>query len=329
MKHDLLPNLPSFKANLHTHTNLSDAKLSPAEQKEAYVKAGYSIIAFTEHDVIFDHSHLADENFLPLIGYELAINDTNDTVGRTCHFCFIATDPDNIEQPYIYPSPYLPEGVKPNFVPHYTPEHISEMMRVGREKGFFISYNHPTWSQESYPQYMNYHGMHAVEIVNYGIKSTGYHEINHRVYDDMLKGGERIFCTASDDNHNIYPFESPYSDSFGAFTMIRAEKLEYRTITKALLDGNFYASQKPLINDLWVEDGEVHVTCSPVSQIYYSTGIRNAAILNAEGAPLTEATFKINPNDRYFRLTLTDDHNLSAFTSAYFLVTLPAECLTK
>ena len=40
-----------FKANLHCHTNISDGKLSPAEIKAHYMKNGYSIVAFTDHDV--------------------------------------------------------------------------------------------------------------------------------------------------------------------------------------------------------------------------------------------------------------------------------------
>ena len=55
-----------YKANLHCHTNLSDAILSPEEIKREYKARGYSIVAYTDHDVLIPHNDLRDENFLPL-----------------------------------------------------------------------------------------------------------------------------------------------------------------------------------------------------------------------------------------------------------------------
>ena len=62
-----------YKANLHTHTTLSDGKLSPEQIKEHYFNLGYSIVAYTDHNVMIDHSDLADESFLPLMGVELNV----------------------------------------------------------------------------------------------------------------------------------------------------------------------------------------------------------------------------------------------------------------
>ena len=41
---------PQFKANLHSHSTLSDGKLSPAELKKIYKEHGYSVLAVTDHD---------------------------------------------------------------------------------------------------------------------------------------------------------------------------------------------------------------------------------------------------------------------------------------
>ena len=70
---------------------------------------------------------------------------------------------------------------------------------------------------------MNYHHMHAMEICNYGCVCAGFDEHNSRIYNDMLRQGKRLYCIATDDNHN-YP-HTP--DSFGGFTMIKAEKLMF------------------------------------------------------------------------------------------------------
>ena len=102
------------------------------------------------------------------------------------------------------------------------------MIKRGRDGGFFVTYNHPTWSLESYPEYSGYKGMNAMEITNYASQVEGYDVDNGHAYDDILRGGERIFCVSTDDNHNHNPDNDPRSDSFGGYVMINAPKLGYR-----------------------------------------------------------------------------------------------------
>ena len=76
MRKYLLPESGNFyKANLHCHSTLSDGRLTPEQLKKAYMDKGYSIIAYTDHDIMLDHSDLAEENFLPLRSYEMEITE--------------------------------------------------------------------------------------------------------------------------------------------------------------------------------------------------------------------------------------------------------------
>ena len=46
----LIPETGTFyKANLHCHTIHSDGRLTPEEVKKAYMEAGYSVVAYTDH----------------------------------------------------------------------------------------------------------------------------------------------------------------------------------------------------------------------------------------------------------------------------------------
>ena len=75
MRKYLLPEAGTFyKANLHCHSTVSDGRLSPEEVKNVYKKKGYSVVAFTDHDVLVPHPELDDEDFLPLNGYEIEVN---------------------------------------------------------------------------------------------------------------------------------------------------------------------------------------------------------------------------------------------------------------
>ena len=101
----------------------------------------------------------------------------------------------------------------------------------------------------------------------------GFDEYNGREYSDMLNGGERIFCIATDDNHNKHADRTPDSDSFGGWTVIKADRLDYESVSAALEAGNFYASTGPEIYSLFFEDGKVSVTCSDA---HYLENMRDA-----------------------------------------------------
>lgn len=317
-----------YKANLHSHSTVSDGKLTPEEMKAHYKENGYSILAYTDHDVFVAHPELTDEDFLVLHGYEASVDEKapeGPYFTRECHFCLIALDPDNRKQPCWHRTKFVPRCAEaarsevqfyedePDYERVYSPECISEMMQIGRERGFFVTYNHPNWSLESYNDYINYHGMHAMEVCNYGTLEQGYPAYAEREYDDMLRAGKRIFCIGTDDNHNWK------NDSFGAFTMIKADKLEYKTVTDALVKGNFYASEAPEIYDLWFENGTIHIDCSPARRIIlHGAGRYLKEVTAPEGEMLTSAEFEVLPEFKYVRLTVHDAEDKHANTNAYF-----------
>lgn len=331
MKKYLLPPGGQFyKANLHCHSTLSDGSLTPAELKEIYQAQGYSIIAFTDHDILLAHPELRDERFLPLNGYEMEVNSPSaNEGGPCCHMCLIALEDENLTPVCWHRNDYLFANAlkhknevrfneaEPDYVRRYSPEGVSDMMRRGRDAGFFVTYNHPTWSQEDFPIYTRYEGMHAMEICNFSCLTFGYDDYNPRVYDDMLRAGKQIYCIAADDNHN-YGRET--RGSFGGFTMIKAPALEYRAVTKALEEGHFYASQGPEIYDLWFEDGQLHITCSPAEKIVFTLGRRRGinAFFAKTPEKLTKACLALQPEDIYVRVTVTDASGRHADTNAYF-----------
>ncbi len=328
MKTYLLPHgLPSFKANLHTHTTLSDGVLTPEEVKERYLEQGISIVAFTDHNVLIDHSDLTDERFLALNGYEVDITEKENPrpfgSKKTCHLCFIAKDPAIRTQvcynknKYLTPDrEYLREKLtfdRDDYERVYSREGVNDAIRLGKENGFYVTYNHPTWSRESWPEYSGYEGMDAMEIWNSACNVLGYPEVNDRVYDDLLSQNKRLFCVAADDIHK------PVHLALG-WIVLRAPELSYGAVIEALEKGYYYASTGPEIRDLWVEDGTVHVTAAPVREICFSTGSRHAKrAVSEDGSPITEAEFPLKPEtDGYFRVTVTDEIGRKAWTNAYW-----------
>ena len=149
MKKYLLPESGNFyKANLHCHTNISDGKLSPRQIKEAYMAHGYSIVAYTDHDVLLDHSDLNDESFLALTSSEYSVNEavstfpkifdteTNDWVRKKCvHLNIFSKDPHNTFMPATNIDQHwglknrFPDTKCDGYIREYTKEGINEIIK--------------------------------------------------------------------------------------------------------------------------------------------------------------------------------------------------------
>ena len=317
MKKILLPdNLPYFRANLHCHSTVSDGRKTPEELKEFYASHGYQIIAYTDHEKMVCHNELTDEQFLALNGYEAGFVEAecdDGTRKKVCHLCLVAMNPNQTE-PVTEPTPRT-----------YSGEAISDFIECAKEECFFVTYNHPIWSLESYPQYSGYHGMHAMEIVNFACLIEGFDDDNGHSYEDFLRLGEPLFCIAADDNHNATPDDSPVCDSFGGYTMIAAESLDYLTVTEAMKQGRFYASTGtsthvgPVINSLIYEDGVATIMTNEVREIAYISDSRCCALVHAkDGETIHSASFRVKEGTRWFRLVVRDREGYKAFTNAYF-----------
>ncbi len=334
MRKYLLPEKGNiYKANLHCHSNISDGRLSPEELKKAYKEQGYSILAYTDHDVFVPHHDLTDEDFLALAGFELQYSENGVYPAskdlKTSHFCFIAKSPDIILHPdwnekCVRSAAHSKHLVKydksiPQKERNHSAQCINESVKKARDAGFFITYNHPTWSLDEHKDYIQYEGMFAMEIFNNDCSLLGYNSYVPDIYDEMLRSGKRIYAVATDDNHNKFSPDHPKFDSFGGFIMIKAPELKYEAITDALFAGNFYASQGPEIYDLYIEDDKIHITCSNVQMIALNTGIRSTQSEFApKGESLTEAVFSFSEEDKYLRITIKDAYGKYANTSAYF-----------
>ena len=339
MKYYLLPEKGNFyKANLHLHTNLSDGALSPEEVKAKYKSNGYSILAYTDHEVIIPHHDLNDEDFLTITSYELALEEdieyTFSSVKAT-HLNFYAKDKDNIIPPFFDEDkisekisgtrPYITDGMRARkYKFEYSSECINEVIAKANEEGFLVSYNHPVWNLHNYEDYKDYKGLWGVECYNHECAITGLVDSMTPI-DDLLHRGEKVFTLATDDSHR--------EDSCcGGYVMIKAEELEYGAVMTALERGDFYASIGPEIKVLTLDDCCLHIECSDAAEIIVNTDKRIAYHeIAPEGGTINSKDFYINywvnenkrrpEKDRpnaYFRVTVIDKSGNRAWTNAYF-----------
>lgn len=335
MKIDLLPSgMNRYKANLHCHSTVSDGVFSPEELKKMYMDAGYSILAYSDHNVLVDHSELTDGNFLAMTATELDTNLhlTDSVQFNPCyHINFLAKDPHNDVMPRFNPTYHAGLGKKTEHLERQkylgTPDYERNYSRIGEmiadfnRHGFLATLNHVTWSIQDAADYQNLDGLFAMEVFNNSSYVEGFDEINGHEYDAILRRGKRIFCVAADDNHDAARDPaSPYWDSFGGWIVVCAKELTYPAVIDALEKGLFYSSMGPEIKSLFVEDGILHVETSPAARITMSCYGRHAipAIRTDREHPLTHAEFPLRETDRFFRVTVSDGEEHFAWSNAYF-----------
>ena len=334
MKQYLLPDKNAYKANMHVHSNFSDGKMTPEEIKAHYLANGYSIVAFTDHEAITPHGELRDESFLPITSYELAVNDTSDgkidVRKRTSHLNFFARDPEcTFSSAFSYSRMYWERGracVPKDKIGYecpgkeYSVECINRLVAQAREEGFIVSYNHPVWSQQSYPDYIDLKGLFAIEIHNTECKSLGHYD-TEQPWRDLLSRGERLFPLATDDAHSI-------DSTLGGWINVMADELEYSKVFDALERGDFYASTGPEIKELYLEDGTIKVKTSPAVKVEVNTDYREARSTEFLNEPEEYFEFDISgflekhkdeKGAHYFRLTVRDEKGKCAWSRAYFL----------
>lgn len=340
MKTYLLPEKGNFyKANLHMHTTVSDGKMTPEETKKYFQDRGYSIVAFTDHDVICPHHDLTDENFLAITSFETYYN-TNlfgvmdyDFV-QTYHLSFFAKDENNVVCPafskrYVeraHSLAYVTEEMEAfDFDREYSQEYINKIIRLANEAGFLVSLNHPVWSLQNYQDYGKLQGLWGVEVYNTGCVQGGLPDTAQPFWD-FLHDGKNVFPIAADDAHSI-------RNCCGGFVMVKAKRLNYQTILSALEKGDFYASSGPKIDDLFLEDGVLKIRCSPAQKISVTTERRTSFSMEADETPLTEAQIDLNdylfktksagkeklPWKPFFRVTVQAKDGNRAYTRAYWL----------
>ena len=344
---NLLPSTSHlYKACLHTHSTVSDGSFTPEEIKRRYQALGYSVVAFTDHEVLRRHDELANDSFLPLAGLEYAFwshrydrhePEPHDRV----HLNLLATRPDVVAQPWLDARQYvryarrkkgLPEldatpgelaiarqelhlGEHPDKSRYFDAETVRAMVREAKAAGFLVALNHPRWSYLSLSDADAFEGLWAVEVYNYDSKQTTPLGENDDFYDALLRGRKnpRLCSLATDDTH--------MSDHIGhGWVNIWADRLDQDSIIAALRAGHFHSSTGPEYHEARLADSILTVKTSPCASVRVLDEKGRVEVQEGNAAPDTPRTewtlvLARNPSG-YVRLVAEDGHGGKAWTNA-------------
>lgn len=290
-----------FRGNLHTHSNVSDGVLDPAEVCRRYKAAGYDFIALTDHFVgrygypITDTLPFRDNSFTTILGAELHSGTMAN--GEIWHVLAVGL-----------PADFAPSN-SPGFDPIPGQETGAEVAARARDAGAFVAIAHPQWSGMTLADARSITAAHAVEIYNHGCAVGCDRPDGAAIADLLLSEGRRLTLIATDDAHFYEP------DHFGGWVMVKAAANTPEDLLEALKRGDFYSSQGPEIHGVTFDETVVTVRSSPVSSVIVQ-GHGSAAVAT-HGTAMTEASvplarFRRSP---WVRVTVVDADRRRAWTN--------------
>ncbi len=274
-----------YKGNLHTHTTLSDGRMSPEECLEIYRKAGYDFMAITDHRKFY--RGYTSPDMLVLSGAEFHLNDFETK--RAYHITGIGIE---------------------NEIPtddNFQPQELID--RIRQQRGLAIV-AHPAWSLLTHDDLMALKGYHGIEIWN-TVSETDSGRGDSTVYGDVLASkGFPTLLLAVDDTH-FYD-----RDLFGGYIMVNSPRLDQENILEAIKAGRFYCSQGPDIRQVELANGVVRVWTSPVREIRFMSDSFYCPdrIHRGEKGLIDKAEYGIKKTDRFVRIECLDDMGRKAWS---------------
>jgi hypothetical protein len=286
-----------FKANLHSHTTTSDGDLSVADRVAQYRKAGYDVLAITDHRVTNNVRGLSDEKMLVISGMEYHPPcPTSEIV-----FHLVAL---HIPQGFSFEDP---QDAKRCAI---------QIKKVGGESVLA----HPYWNGQRYEDFKYLLGsLAAMEVYNSTCdvegRASSENEWSHCLDRDYL-----LPALGNDDTH-----DSSRHDLFGCWTWFKMPLLNAPNVLKALRCGACYASCGPVIHNFRIKDNKVQLRCSPVKKIYFIGNPGTGSCRRAEKDKSIKTYSADVPNSSYVRAVVVDAAGRKAWTNPILIKNHGAE----
>jgi histidinol phosphatase-like PHP family hydrolase len=290
-----------YRGNLHTHSNRSDGRKSPAQVCAIYRKLGYDFISLTDHFLecykypITDTTAERREDFTTILGAELHAPKTS--LGDLWHIVAV--------------------GLPPSFAATGPKETGPQLAARARRAGAYVAVAHPAWYDLTDDDVLSIKAANAIEIVNMTCMELNGKGDGTGYLDRLLAQGHRYHAIACDDAH----FADDRHDCGGCWVMVRARHLEPQALLDALHAGHFYSSEGPQILDMKyrAKRGTLEIHTSPARAFRLSSRGCPADYFNA---PKDQTRVELNLkaiNQPYARLTLIDRRGRRAWSNPFWL----------
>jgi hypothetical protein len=241
-----------LRCALHAHTTNSDGELAPDALARHYARAGYDVLAITDHWLRSSASPVGELIVIP----SAELNAQAGGPAEDAHLLALGIDAE----------PVAPEH---QFAP------LAETVAWILAHGGVPYIAHTTWSGLRSPQFEDVEGLVGLEVWNAGCELELGRGAAAAHWDEALERGHRLFGIATDDSHH------PGFDSALASTWVRARERNAGAVLDALRAGSFYSSTGPVLRSIELDERTVVVHCSPAASVTLFAGRRAGARVNA------------------------------------------------
>lgn len=274
-----------LKGNLHTHTTLSDGRLSPQDRVAAYAARGYDFLALTDHDCLADIESIEAPGILLIRGIELVCD--NPLGGPSYHV--VGLD---------LPATFQPPRTR----------HIQTVVDGFNDAGGKAILAHPYWCGQCIKDLEVVADYLGVEVFNTTCLRGIGKGTSAVQWDDLLTQGKRVLGFAVDDAHH------ETKDVFQGWVMARCAERSKAAVMEALVRGRFYSTCGPTLEALRLDGDRLLARTSPVAHIsFICDGARGGHVFREDGAPVTEGEFRLSGAERFVRVECTDQAGRTAW----------------
>ena len=291
-----------LRCALHAHTTRSDGELAPEALAAHYARAGYDVLAITDHWRLTG----ADSDELVV----LASSELNCMLpdSRDGHVLAFGIDADPAE----LGAEYAEIGRTADWI---------------EDHGGVAYLAHPYWTGATPGRLELPANVYGIEVYNGGCELEVGRGLSSVHWDELLESGRRCFAIATDDSHH------PGFDSDLAWTWIRAANRSREAVLQALRDGTFYSSTGPIIHAIQLDGDVVDVRSSPCRSVTLLAGRCEGAAAHAGRLPychhgrvleraddgrITRARLEIPFGAGHVRLELADGSGGRAWTNPHW-----------
>jgi hypothetical protein len=287
---------------LHAHTTRSDGELAPRDLAAHYARAGYDVLAITDHWRITGDDSVDGITVVPSVELNCILPGARD--GHVLGYGVVADEDE------------LHDLAKE----HADLADVSDW--IGGHGG--VTYlAHPYWTGVTPGTLELPDDVVGIEVFNAGCELEIGRGLSTVHWDELLESGRLCPALASDDSHH------PGYDSDLAWTWVKAREESREAVLAALASGDFYGSTGPRIEDVYLENGAVEVRCSPCRSVTLVSGRSTGAavhagrlgyrhrgrILESAGELVLHARLDVPPSARHVRVELTDGEGRKAWAN--------------
>jgi len=243
-----------LRCALHAHTTRSDGELEPDALAVHYARAGYDVLAITDHWARTEAKASGDLLVIPSVELNCILPSARD--GHVLGFG-VACEPAELAS---LGAEYADLAQTADWIDGH---------------GGIAYLAHPYWTGAIPGQLELPPNVVGIEVFNAGCELEVGRGLSSVHWDELLEAGRLCPAIATDDSHH------PGFDSDLAWTWVRAPERSREAVLAALASGSFYGTNGPLLHEVARSSGAVEVRCSPCRSVTLVSGKSIGSAVNA------------------------------------------------